>query len=87
VPRLSPCSRPEFIRKLRNLGYQGPFRGGDHEYMAKPGHGNIKVPNPHSNQSGISVDLYVGSCAIPIFRGMTGKGLKLIRFSLVDAVD
>ena len=57
MPRPSPCSRSEFIRKLRNLGYQGPYRGSDHHYMAKPGLGNIKVPNPHSNQSGISVDL------------------------------
>lgn len=58
MPRLSPCSRSDFIRKLRNLGYQGPFRGGDHDYMSKSGQANIKIPNPHRNQSGgISVGL------------------------------
>jgi predicted RNA binding protein YcfA (HicA-like mRNA interferase family) len=55
VPRLTPCSRSDFIRKLKNLRYQGPFSGSDHEFMSKPGHGNIKVPNPH--QGDISVDL------------------------------
>jgi len=58
VPRLTPCSRREFIRKLRNLGYAGPFGGSDHQYMSKKGGGTIKVPNPHGDLSGgISVDL------------------------------
>jgi predicted RNA binding protein YcfA (HicA-like mRNA interferase family) len=54
---LSPCSRGDFIRKLRALGYSGPYRGGDHQYMTKQGAATIKVPNPHSRQSGISVNL------------------------------
>lgn len=54
--RLTPCSRREFIRKLRALGYDGPYPGGRHEFMAVQGKPPIRVPNPHSGQD-ISVDL------------------------------
>lgn len=53
--RLTPCSRNEFIRKLRALGYDGPYTGGDHQFMAARGKPPVKVPNPH--QGDISVDL------------------------------
>jgi predicted RNA binding protein YcfA (HicA-like mRNA interferase family) len=38
--------RRELIRKLRRLGFEGPFSGKKHEYMRK---GNIRIiiPNPH----------------------------------------
>ena len=35
--RLTPCSRREFIRKLSRLGYEGPYPGGRHEFMAAQG--------------------------------------------------
>jgi hypothetical protein len=54
--RLTPCSRREFIRKLRALGYDGPYPGGKHEYMAAQGKAPIRIPNPHKGQE-ISVDL------------------------------
>jgi predicted RNA binding protein YcfA (HicA-like mRNA interferase family) len=47
VSRLTPCSRTEFIRKLRALGYGGPYTGGKHEYMAAKGKGPVTLPNPH----------------------------------------
>lgn len=53
--RLTPCSRRDFIRKLKALGYDGPYPGGNHEFMAAPGKSPIRVPNPH--QGDISVDL------------------------------
>jgi predicted RNA binding protein YcfA (HicA-like mRNA interferase family) len=52
---LVPCSRREFIRKLRALGYAGPFAGGNHQYMNKTGAPTVRVPNPHRGD--ISVDL------------------------------
>lgn len=55
MPSLSPCSRREFIRRLGKLGYQGPFAGGKHAYMVKPGGAKVRVPNPH--QGDISVGL------------------------------
>ena len=54
--RLVACSRREFVRKLRALGYDGPWAGGKHEFMAAPNRPPIRVPNPHSGQD-ISVDL------------------------------
>lgn len=53
--RLLPCSRAVFVRKLRQLGYDGPFVGGRHSYMTKPGKPTVTVPNPHSGD--ISVGL------------------------------
>ncbi|MGH7913841.1 MAG: type II toxin-antitoxin system HicA family toxin [Candidatus Binataceae bacterium] len=53
--RLVPCSRGNFIHKLRELGFDGPFVGGKHQYMTKKGHATIRVPNPHRGD--ISVDL------------------------------
>jgi predicted RNA binding protein YcfA (HicA-like mRNA interferase family) len=48
---LSPCTRREFIRKLKALGYAGPYAGGNHGYMARTpavkvsGAQTIRVPN------------------------------------------
>lgn len=53
--RLLPCSRDEFIRKLRQLGYSGPFAGGKHGYMTKFGMPPVTIPNPHKGD--ISVGL------------------------------
>jgi predicted RNA binding protein YcfA (HicA-like mRNA interferase family) len=51
MPALTPCRRREFVRKLKSLGYDGPFAGGKHRYMsrsnraAKPGAHTVRVPN------------------------------------------
>jgi hypothetical protein len=33
VSRWSPCKRREFIRKLRELGFLGPFSGTRHQFL------------------------------------------------------
>ncbi len=33
--KLSPVSRPDLIRRLRSLGWSGPFYGTKHQHMAK----------------------------------------------------
>ena len=45
--RLTPCSRTEFVRKLRALGYAGPFPGGNHAFMVSQRRAPVRVPNPH----------------------------------------
>jgi predicted RNA binding protein YcfA (HicA-like mRNA interferase family) len=35
MPGLIPCTRREFIRKLKALGYAGPYAGGNHSYMER----------------------------------------------------
>jgi hypothetical protein len=33
VSRWTPCRRAEFIRKLRRLGFDGPFSGTRHQFV------------------------------------------------------
>lgn len=54
MPRLTPVSRRELVRRLRDLGFTGPYIGGRHEFMLK-GEVRLIVPNPHRGD--ISVDL------------------------------
>ena len=46
MARFSPVPRRELVRKLKALGFDGPFPGGKHEWMRK-GAVRIIVPNPH----------------------------------------
>lgn len=45
MPKLSPLSRNELIKKLREFGFDGPYSGGKHLYMIK-GNLRLTVPNP-----------------------------------------
>ncbi len=51
---MKPISRRELIRKLRALGFEGPFSGGKHPFMKK-GRLKLHIPNPH--QRDIPADL------------------------------
>jgi predicted RNA binding protein YcfA (HicA-like mRNA interferase family) len=55
--KLVPVSRRELIRRLGDLGFNGPFTGTDHEFMTK-GTVRVKLPNPHHGQD-IGADLLV----------------------------
>jgi len=46
MPKIPPCSRSELIKRLRTLGFEGPFPGGKHDYM-KRGNFRLTIPNPH----------------------------------------
>ena len=54
MPRLTPISRRELIRRLKRLGFEGPYTGGRHEFMLR-GDRRLILPNPHRGD--ISVDL------------------------------
>lgn len=43
---MKPVSRRELIRRLRKLGFEGPFSGGRHSFMKK-GQLKLRIPNPH----------------------------------------
>lgn len=49
MPKIPPCSRTELVRKLKRLGFDGPFAGGKHEYM-KRGSYRLTIPNLHGKQ-------------------------------------
>ncbi|MBI5325706.1 MAG: type II toxin-antitoxin system HicA family toxin [Ignavibacteriae bacterium] len=53
---MKPISYKEFLRKLKNFGFDGPFPGGKHQYMIK-GKIRLTIPNPHRKE--ISVDLLI----------------------------
>jgi predicted RNA binding protein YcfA (HicA-like mRNA interferase family) len=46
MPSLGPIKRRDLIRSMRELGFEGPFSGGNHEYMEK-GKRRVPIPNPH----------------------------------------
>lgn len=47
--KLVPVSRRELIRRLRVLGFDGPFKGSDHDYMVS-GEIRVTIPNTHKGQ-------------------------------------
>ena len=49
MPKISPCSRVDLIRKLKKLEFEGPYPGGKHEYM-KRRKLRLTIPNPHGKQ-------------------------------------
>ena len=69
--RLTSISRKDFIRKLKLLGWDGPYKGGKHWFMIK-GQQRLIIPKPHRGeigvdllrrilrQAGISHDVWVG---------------------------
>lgn len=46
MSRITPVSRRELIRRLRELCFEGPYPGGDHEYMTRSGI-YVRIPNDH----------------------------------------
>ncbi len=67
MPSLNPVSKRELVRKLKGLGFEGPFPGGKHQWMRRGGL-RLTIPNPHRGaidprlirrilgQAGISLD-------------------------------
>ncbi len=54
MPPFGPIKRNGLIRALRALGFEGPYSGGNHQYMVR-GALRIALPNPH--QGDISKNL------------------------------
>jgi predicted RNA binding protein YcfA (HicA-like mRNA interferase family) len=52
MTRLKPVSWREFVQRMRELGFEGPYAGGRHPQMRR---GNITViiPNPHDGEIGV----------------------------------
>lgn len=52
--KLAPVSRRRLVARFRELGFDGPFSGGRHQFMSRR-ELDIFIPNPHEGD--ISVDL------------------------------
>jgi len=46
MPQFGPIWRSKLIQNLRELGFDGPYSGGNHQYMVK-GQLKLFIPNPH----------------------------------------
>jgi predicted RNA binding protein YcfA (HicA-like mRNA interferase family) len=69
---LQPVSRRELIRKLKALGFDGPFPGGKHAWMRRD-RLRVTIPNPHGGEidpglirrilrhAGIAIDEWLGA--------------------------
>ena len=51
MPGFGPISRRDLTRYLRDLGFDGPYAGGKHQFMIK-GDITLTVPNPHKGDIG-----------------------------------
>ena len=67
--KLKPISHKELVRKLRKLGFDGPYSGGKHLFMIK-GNLTLTIPNPHGKD--ISVELLKRILKILKYQGMNG---------------
>ena len=53
-PGLGPVSRRELVRRLRALGFEGPFAGAKHQFMMR-GARSVRIPNPHGSDIGVEL--------------------------------
>ena len=51
MPPLGPIKRRDLIAYLKRLGFEGPYVGGNHQYVKK-GSTTIYIPNPHQGDIG-----------------------------------
>ena len=49
-----PVSWKQLVKRLKDLGFEGPFCGGQHPYMIK-GELVLTLPNPHKKEIGIDL--------------------------------
>ncbi|MDM7996468.1 MAG: type II toxin-antitoxin system HicA family toxin [Acidobacteriota bacterium] len=49
-----PTSRRDLIKRLRRLGFEGPYSGGRHEFMLR-GIRRLTLPNPHRSEIGVDL--------------------------------
>ena len=54
MPPFGPVKRRDLIRCLRRLGFDGPYSGGRHQFMAK-GDITLYIPNPHEGDIGMGL--------------------------------
>ena len=53
MPHLGPIKRRDLIYYLRRLGFEGPYPGGNHQYMVKIKESiTLWIPNPHQGDIG-----------------------------------
>jgi predicted RNA binding protein YcfA (HicA-like mRNA interferase family) len=54
MPRLLPVSWSNLVKRLRELGFEGPYAGGKHPQMVR-GDLTLIIPNPHEGDIGVGL--------------------------------
>jgi predicted RNA binding protein YcfA (HicA-like mRNA interferase family) len=54
MPGLAPISRRNLLRRLKQLGFDGPYSGGRHQFVVR-GDVRLILPNPHRQDISISL--------------------------------
>ena len=54
MPRLSPVSWREFVQRLHELVFEGPYAGGWHPQMRR-GNLTVIIPNPHEEDINVGL--------------------------------
>ena len=54
MSKLSPVSWMVLVRRLRALGFEGPYQEGKHPYMVR-GNMVLSIPNPHRREISIAL--------------------------------
>lgn len=44
MSRLAPCKRLDFIKKIRQLNFEGPYSGARHQFMVHKNH-RLTIPS------------------------------------------
>lgn len=53
MPHPGPIKRKDLIYYLRQLGFEGPYSGGNHQYLVKIKENiTVFIPNPHQGDIG-----------------------------------
>jgi len=54
LSKLVPVDWRTFVKRLQELGFEGPYSGGKHPFMRK-GDLVLTVPNPHKGTIGVDL--------------------------------
>ena len=54
MAKINPVSWKALVKKLKKIGFEGPYPGGKHPYMIK-GDIVLTLPNPHKKEIGIDL--------------------------------
>jgi predicted RNA binding protein YcfA (HicA-like mRNA interferase family) len=54
LSKLAPVDWRTFVKRLQELGFEGPYSGGKHPFMQK-GDLVLTIPNPHKGTIGVDL--------------------------------
>jgi hypothetical protein len=54
VPSFGTVSRRALVSTFRELGFDGPYSGGKHEFMIRNAV-TVRIPNPHRGDIGVAL--------------------------------